>query len=102
MIPKEEAYKFVGKSFVQFTDDNKAWGCLAPYYLIHPEFKDFFTLEDTKEFLKLAKERFEEIKLEDIKYGFYSYFNAFRVMAYNGLYRRWKIYPLHKRYWCCS
>ena len=50
MIPKEEAYKFVGKSFVQFTDDNKAWGWLAPYYLIHPEFKDFFTLEDTEEF----------------------------------------------------
>ena len=69
MITQKEAYSLVGKPFVQFTEDNKAWGCLAPYYLIHPEFKDFFTLEDTKEFLKLAKERFQEIKLEDIKYG---------------------------------
>ena len=69
MITHKEAYSLVGKPFVQFTEDNKAWGCLAPYYLIHPEFKDFFTLEDTQEFLKLAKERFKEISLEEIQYG---------------------------------
>ena len=69
MITQKEAYKFVGEPFVQFTEDGKAWGCLAPYYQIHPEFKDFFMLEDTQNFLEHAKKRFKEITLEEVQYG---------------------------------
>ena len=38
MIPRENVKDYIGLPFVQ-EKDGYAWGCLAPFYQIHPEFE---------------------------------------------------------------
>lgn len=70
MIPREEVDKYIGLPFVQ-EKDGYAWGCLAPFYQVHPELeKDFrYPVSEDKNMLAHFKKHCKEIELKDAVYG---------------------------------
>lgn len=72
MIPREDVKNYIGLPFVQ-EKDGYAWGCLAPFYQIHPEFEHIkayrYPVSEDANMLKHFKSHFKEVNLEDAVYG---------------------------------
>lgn len=69
MIGKNEMYKLVGLPYENYRD-NKAWGCIAPMYLVHPETIQYrFDWEQVEDLLQLYKKYCKEISMTELKLG---------------------------------